>query len=182
MHQLGDLTMEVQMGLRPWNVRGLNGPLTQNKVATLCKQHNLALFGLLETKLRADRMSSMLFNKFKNWESHCNHEVVDGGRIIILWNPQYVYCIPLDTCPQVVHCRIFNKITSQTFMCSFVYAFNTLSERTDLWNSLISWGINHDDPWILLGEFNSVLSIDEGMVALLLIHLQLKIFCRVLLP
>lgn len=26
---------------------------------------------------------------------------------------------------------------------------------------MISWGVNHEEPWILLGDFNSTLSLDE---------------------
>lgn len=41
------------MKMAVWNVRGLNGPLTQNKVAKLCRQHNISIFGLLETKVKS---------------------------------------------------------------------------------------------------------------------------------
>lgn len=48
-----------------WNVRGFNGPLKQNKVATLCRQHNICLFGLMETKVVADRIDGIMYRKFR---------------------------------------------------------------------------------------------------------------------
>lgn len=42
-----------------------------------------------------------------------------------------------------------------------MYGFNTVVARRDLWNSLISWGMNNNEPWMLLGDFNSNLSIDD---------------------
>lgn len=87
---------------------------------------------------------------------------MEGGRILIIWNPRLINCTPLEFSSQAIHCQIFDKVTSKQFVCSFVYGFNTVAARRDLWNSLISWGINNNEPWILLGDFNSTLSIDDG--------------------
>lgn len=42
-----------------------------------------------------------------------------------------------------------------------MYGSSSLYETRDLWSSLISWGVCHDDPWMLLGDFNSTLHPDE---------------------
>lgn len=144
-----------------WNVRGFNGPLTQNKVVTMCRQHNLSIFGMLETKVPVDRLGGIMYRKFIDWKYHSNHEVVQGGRIVILWNPQQVECEPMETHAQAIHYKVINKINAQTFFCSFVYGASNPTDREELWSSLISSGVNHAQPWMLLGDFNSVLSIDE---------------------
>lgn len=72
-----------------------------------------------------------------------------------------VTCEPLLLTPQVIHCRVLNKTTSEVFLCSFVYGLHTVVHRKDLWSSLISWGINHFDPWVILGDFNSIISPNE---------------------
>lgn len=70
-------------------------------------------------------------------------------------------CTPLDVSPQSIHYQETDKIISKKFICSFVYGFNTFVSRRDLWSSLISWGINSNEPWILMGDFNSTLSVED---------------------
>lgn len=95
-----------------------------------------------------------MYIKFTGWNYHSNHREVQGGRILITWNAQMVDCVLVATQAQVIHCRVTNKISSQTFLCSFVYGASTPATREDLWSNLISWGVNHEEPWILLGDYN----------------------------
>lgn len=87
-----------------------------------------------------------MLRKLKYWNFHSNHYVVNGGRIVICWNPVQVDCEILLTLPQIVHCPIKNKTSSKQFICSFVYGANNLYERRDLCSSLISWGVNNKEP------------------------------------
>lgn len=41
-----------------WNIRGLNNPLKQKVVASFVCLHKLCLFGLVETKMRAENLVS----------------------------------------------------------------------------------------------------------------------------
>lgn len=144
-----------------WNVRSLNGRLTQNKVPALCKQHNIDIFGLLETKISKDKISDVMHWKFRKYNFYTNHDIVKGGRIVIIWNSVTADCQFIEAHSQVVHCRITNKVNAQSFVCSFVYGSSYINNRGDLWSNLISWGINHIEPWMLMGDFNSVLSLEE---------------------
>lgn len=146
-----------------WNVRGINGHLTQNKVANLAWNHKISIFCLIETKLRFDRIEPFINRKFSGWKWCSNLDTVEGGRILVIWNPIMVDCSPLSITPQVIHCRIVDKITSKTFVCSFVYAYNLVTTRRELWSSLMSWGINILEPWMLLGDFNSTISLEDRL-------------------
>lgn len=79
---------------------------------------------------------------------------------MIIWNTQKVDCVPIETHAQVIHCRVTNKINAQS-LCSFVYGASSPAAREDLWSNLISWGINHAKPWMLIADYNIVLSLDE---------------------
>lgn len=120
------------MRIACWNVRGLNGPLTQNKVAALCKQHNISIFGMLETKTRSGKIGDIMHSKFRSWSFLTNHDLVDGGRIVIIWNPLMVDCQILEMHMQVIHCKIVNKVNAQTFVCSFIYGSNQINARREL--------------------------------------------------
>lgn len=108
-------------------------------------------------------MQSFMHRKLRDWKWFSNSELVEGGRILIIWNENLVDYTPLETTEQVIHCRILDKITSKSFICSFVYGFNLVATRRDLWSNMISWGINSAEPWILLGDFNNTLSLIDRM-------------------
>ncbi|KAJ6323972.1 hypothetical protein OIU76_011301 [Salix suchowensis] len=42
---------------------------------------------------------------------------------------------------------------------TFIYGFNTISARRTLWADLRRWSV--DSPWLLLGDFNSILSQED---------------------
>lgn len=149
------------MIITSWNVRRLNGPPTQNKVVNVCRQHNISIFGVLKAKLKLDRVHSFIHRKFRNWDWCSNFEQINGGRILVVWNPSLVECTSLEITPQVIHCNILDKVTSKKFVCSFVYGANTVAARRELWISLFIMGQNMNDPWIVLGDFNSILSLRD---------------------
>jgi hypothetical protein len=47
-----------------------------------------------------------------------------------------------------------------SFTATFIYGFNTITTRRALWEDLRSWGM--DSPWLLLGDFNSILSQEDN--------------------
>lgn len=62
------------MNFAAWNVRGINGPPTQNKVVNLCRQHNVSIFGLFETNLKLEIVHSFMHKKFRGWRWCTNLE------------------------------------------------------------------------------------------------------------
>lgn len=81
-----------------------------------------------------------------NLECHCN------GRIWITWRHDYFKAI---TCE--VHCIPLKLL----FDLTYVYAFNTREETKDLWDNLINHIRRCAKPWMVLGDFNSVLKADD---------------------
>lgn len=58
----------------------------------------------------------------------------------------------------------FNPQTLQSFTAAFIYARNSREERIELWDKikeLTQSSTLKDSPWILLGDFNQVLSSSE---------------------
>lgn len=96
------------------------------------RQHNISLFGLLETKLKLDKVHTFMKRKFKTWKWCSNLDVVCGGRILIIWNHDLVDCTPLEVLPQVIYCDIVDKITLKNVVCNFVYGFNVVAARRSL--------------------------------------------------
>lgn len=66
-----------------------------------------------------------------------------------------------DIQPQVIHSFITCKVSSLSFHVSFVYGFRSIVSRRPLWNNLMETTELHSTPWLLVGDFNSLLRIDE---------------------
>ncbi|KAL2896932.1 ATP synthase subunit b chloroplastic [Bienertia sinuspersici] len=49
----------------------------------------------------------------------------------------------------------------QTFYCTFVYGANDPNMREQLWREIIVLNRNIKDPWLLIGDFNCILHLDE---------------------
>nr|GFC66879.1 hypothetical protein [Tanacetum cinerariifolium] len=65
---------------------------------------------------------------------------------------------------QVMHVNVLHKATGKTIYCSFVYARNLPKERRFLWTDLnIHKLVTRGKPWILLGDFNVVLDLEDTL-------------------
>ncbi|KAK4723752.1 hypothetical protein R3W88_026531 [Solanum pinnatisectum] len=130
------------ISLLRWNVRGLNGPNKQNEVKLLCNKQQLGLISLLKTKIKKNSRDKIVESIFGGWNHIHNLDTHYNGRIMVVWRPDY---IP-------------HKLS---FIVSFVYAFNTREERNELWSMLQAIHRSHRKPWLVLGEFNVVLHVED---------------------
>ncbi|GKA32660.1 RNA-directed DNA polymerase, eukaryota, reverse transcriptase zinc-binding domain protein [Tanacetum coccineum] len=54
------------------------------------------------------------------------------------------------------------RVNNKTLFCSFIYADNYHIDRRALWNNLASHAsLMRDKPWILLGDFNATLNLED---------------------
>jgi len=142
-----------------WNVRGLNSPLKQHEVAGLMKSKKFDVCGLLETKLSLAKVACMHKLRLKSWQFVSNADVAIYARIIVLWNPETVKVELLHSTAQGIHVQITCLVQQFCFTATFIYGFNTITARRALWDDLRRWGT--ESPWLLLGDFNSILSQED---------------------
>lgn len=57
----------VMVNILSWNVRGLNGLNKHEVVRLLCINKDVGLVGLLETKLKNNKMGSVIEGMFQGW-------------------------------------------------------------------------------------------------------------------
>ncbi|PSS19303.1 Endonuclease, partial [Actinidia chinensis var. chinensis] len=144
-----------------WNIRGFNLPLKQNGVLKYLKRNNIAVMGILETKLNHQSLDWLARNKFLGWRMESNFSHHPNGRILLVWKEDLVQLDIIQTTDQAIHCLATCKSSNVSFYISFIYAFNTPVGRRPLWHNLRRLSYTSQNPWILLGDFNNVLSPDE---------------------
>ncbi|KAG6467713.1 hypothetical protein ZIOFF_074351 (mitochondrion) [Zingiber officinale] len=79
----------------------------------------------------------------------------------LLWNADRVTLDVQSITPQTIHCKARCKETSISFHISLVYGLFTIVNRRQLWDTLKNLGVDSDQPWLVMGHFNSITSPDE---------------------
>ena len=65
---------------------------------------------------------------------------------------------------QIITCSILLPGENEEFLCSFIYASNSMEERKDLWDDL---RLHYEAPmfknkrWMLMGDYNEILEGEE---------------------
>lgn len=84
----------------------------------------------------------------------------DGGRIWVGWDSQLLKI-------QVIHCSsqaIFLDVLdykSRSFVVTIVYGSNDGITKGHLWRDINAFAGYNNKPWVLLGDFNSLLSVND---------------------
>lgn len=79
-------------------------------------------------------------------------------------------------CDQAIHIRILCLRTKSDFLASIMYGFNTIVQIRPLWSELQSFGDYCGLPWLILGDFNTVLSQSKKKGGLNVTNYQTKDF------
>ncbi|CAN6990548.1 unnamed protein product [Brassica rapa subsp. trilocularis] len=88
------------------------------------------------TKKASEGNFARCFNaSLPNWNSLANYEYHPLGRIWFCWTNDVV-ATKLHMSAQVITCAIQIPNTGEQFICSAVYAYNTIAERLALWEEL----------------------------------------------
>ena len=97
--------------------------------------------------------------RLKNWKFLSNVAAANTARILVFWNPSTVKVELNAFTAQGLHVTISSLVNQCVFLATFVYGYNTVIARRGLWEDLQKWSSN--SPWIILGDFNSILSQND---------------------
>lgn len=120
--------------------------------------------GLLENRVKQTVIADTIGSLFPGWRFDSNHSIeAENGRVVVVWNP-ILSVVTYAKMDQLVLCGVFNPVTQQSFTVAFVYARNCILERRCLWSILRTLAASsplNQSPWLVLGDFNQVLSMEE---------------------
>ncbi|KAM6563648.1 hypothetical protein CsatB_023646 [Cannabis sativa] len=121
--------------------------------------HNVGLVGLLEMIVKAPKLGALYVNMFKGWCFTSNISWHDGGQNIVAWNPCSFSVNKLKCTSQLIHLQVSTLYGEVSFFTTFVYAFNEIEGRKELWADLKL--LATQEPWMVLGDFNEILFKEE---------------------
>ncbi|KAK3175726.1 hypothetical protein Dsin_032613 [Dipteronia sinensis] len=145
-----------------WNIRGLGKAEKKRAVRCLVEKHKPIMLFLQETKLSSfdNRLVRILRGSVLNRGMGVEAEGASGG-LLSLWNEdlfEVKLCILNRRC--IILGGVLMAIKKEVVFCN-VYGACIENERKDMWNFIISSTIAVPIPWVLGGDFNSVLEPSE---------------------
>ncbi|XP_075647222.1 uncharacterized protein LOC142618104 [Castanea sativa] len=84
-----------------------------------------------------------------------------AGGLWLLWKSEGVEVIQLAKTEQEIHVIIKVRSSDLSWVLTCIYASPRLVERKLLWGNLSNVASLHSLPWLMLGDFNEVLSIND---------------------
>ncbi|KAK7273781.1 hypothetical protein RIF29_14844 [Crotalaria pallida] len=157
------LTLGIMDNIACWNIRGLNSPSKQKEVLNFHKRYKVGLLGVLENKLRTNAIEAVMQKIAPGWSYFSDTDICPIGRILVLWRKDMFNVLIMARSGQYTHCLVTEKISNNSFFVTFIYAANDHMERKEVWEVLKGVEKFVRLPWIILGDFNTVLSPTEKL-------------------
>ena len=144
-----------------WNVRGMNSPQKQEDIRLFLHKHSPGMVCFIETKVLEENMAQVVGRVCNNWQWAHNADIMNKVRVLVCWHPQRYHFQVLFQTDQLIHGKAMQLSTNKQFYITFAYGRNLEAQRIPVWDDLASISINLDNPWCVLGDFNSVLKPGE---------------------
>ncbi|XP_039118470.1 uncharacterized protein LOC120254421 [Dioscorea cayenensis subsp. rotundata] len=138
------------------NCRGISAIDTSSGVLRLIRKFNPIIVCLVETHANSDRVDRFCNKVPKHWEWTAILANGFSGGIFVLWNKAIGKVTPIVVSRRVLHI-IISSASSKSFIISVVYNSVRFQKQCLLWNELSKITCLRI-PWLILGDFNSVLS------------------------
>ncbi|GJX34584.1 RNA-directed DNA polymerase, eukaryota, reverse transcriptase zinc-binding domain protein [Tanacetum coccineum] len=146
-----------------WNIRSMNQKKKQEAVLNLIHDEKISICGIVETHLKPSKIDKVAEKAFGGWDwvSNSSHSM-NSCRILVGWDKNKINLMMVHMTNQVMLTIVEILDSKQKFFCSFVYACNSGSDRRNLWEELRKMKMSTSGkPWILMGDFNVTLRIEE---------------------
>lgn len=138
-----------------WNIRGVGSEDSLLNLKDMIKVHKPVVIGLLEPKQSARKIEE--FSRKIGFES-CYHGDPINSHIWIFWRT-HVQLRDFNTTSQSITFHI-QQVGEEDIKFTMVYAKCNRLDRLILWDELRE-ASDTNRPWIVGGDFNVILNIDE---------------------
>lgn len=137
-----------------WNCKGLARGLAIRATQALVRQFFPDCLCLVETKIGDPQLDirRISFQQFL----HSPSRGLSGG-LVFAWRVGFDFdLLFINHC--IIHILVKSDSIVHPWLCTFVYASNLLEEEVAFWDKLSKLGSDWQGPWLVIGDFNMVLS------------------------
>ena len=159
--EMGEVSSPPMDSILSWNVRGMNAPNKQEDIYLFLQMHKVGMIGFLETKVQYQNIDTVMNRVCPHWQWIHNATGEERGRIIICWHPRKYRVMVHSISDQLIHGEATHLPTGKCFLISFIYGRNLVEQRLPLWECLRNMSNSINDPWCVMGDFNSILNQED---------------------
>ena len=150
----------AQMNILMWNCRGALNPDFKRRIFEMAINHNPAIMVITETRVGGDRAERIIANL--PFDGFIMMETIGyAGGLWVLWKKEEAYIDLLAATEQEIHATVKVRCSNLTWFISTIYASPRLAERRLVWSNLSEIAKLHNHPWLMLSDFNEVLSSED---------------------
>ncbi|XP_026384155.1 uncharacterized protein LOC113279699 [Papaver somniferum] len=138
-----------------WNIIGLRRTKAADKIRSLVNSFGPSLFWLAEPKIsvRKDIIKKLRLSGMKHLVIH-NSSESGKGNIWLLWSSSISDPILISNTKQEITVEVGGSLITGVHVASLAVDIRFL------WDKMLEIN-NQDKPWLVIGDFNDVLSIEE---------------------
>ena len=123
--------------------------------------HQPLIMVIIETRVGGDR-AERIIAEFPFDGFYTTDTVGYVGGLWLLWKKEEVEISVLSSIEQEIHATMKVCSSNLTWIISPMYASPCLTERKILWSNLTKVTQLHNLPWLVLGDFNEVLCVEDN--------------------
>lgn len=146
------------MSIFIWNYQGAGSSKFLRAFKFMLNHYKPDLVVLLKTHIIGSKVNNII-NKLGVTRSHRIEAIGHSGGIWLLWNMDWDIDILVNDL-QFVHTCITSK-EGDLFYFTPAYGSPIPSRRKTLWNKLTLLNIKSNEPWLVAGDFNAIVSKKE---------------------
>lgn len=142
-----------------WNCRGVSGRDTSARIKHMMKSINPIFFCIVETRANSARLDSFSAKLDRNWAWAAIEADGYSGGIIVTWQRDIGMVTPIVKSRYALHLVITNS-KNESWILSTIYNPSRIQNQYSVWQELSDLA-SINLPWILIGDFNSIVSLNE---------------------
>ena len=155
-------SQSLPMNVLLWNCRGALNPRFQRVFLDLVNAHAPSLVFVTETRIGREKAKQITDLLPFDRAIHVDKIGYSGG-LWLLWNSDIVEVTQLAKIEQEIHVMVKVRASNIIWLLSSIYASPRLEERKLLWGNLANVASLHQLPWLMLGDYNELLSSHDKL-------------------
>ena len=142
----------------------------------LHRRHRPNILIIIEPRIAEARAQGVIDTLPYSHSSRVDPVGFSGG-IWLLWNEGLSFSVEIITCSEhIIHALIKVHSPSLSFLFTAVYAPPQFNKCKPFWDYLQNLTVNISLPWLLLGDFNDMISEEEKLGGLLVNRTRMMAF------
>ncbi|XP_059315396.1 uncharacterized protein LOC132066006 [Lycium ferocissimum] len=151
----------ANMWVVTWNVRGLNQAYKQKELQVFVQRNKVGLLAIVEHRVHQKNAARVVKQVFPRWQWQHNYQVGGKGRIWVVWDARLCDFSVIQSTPQYIHGYLRIHANNMAFHLTVIYRLHSIQDRKPLWEDLTNIAGLMSIPWLVMGDFNAIMHVND---------------------